>query len=141
MTALSAARLTRERLQPKTRRFNVAAATAIWEGAMVALKTSAGVTTAAGATLATGLTVVGVATATADNRTGAAGALTIDVATGVFLLNNDASDAVTAANIGATVYASDDNTVSATSASSTKSAAGTLFDIDAATGGAWVKFS
>ena len=141
MAALSAARLTRERLQPKGRRFAVAASTAIYEGAMVALKTTSGHTYAQPAATATGLTIVGVAPGTADNSLGAAGAINVDAQTGVFLMDIDATDAVTAADIGATVYATDDHTICKTSASSTKSAAGTLWDIDAATGGAWVKFS
>lgn len=141
MAALQAARLTKERLTPKGRRFAVAAAVAIWQGAIVALKTASGSTYAQGATTATGLTVVGIAGGTADNRTGAAGALSVDVQTGVFLLDIDGSDPVTLANIGATVYATDDHTIAATNGSNTKSAVGTLFDIDAASGGAWVKIS
>ena len=141
MAALAAARLTRERLQPKGRRYAVAAATTIYEGAIVALKTTSGHTYAQGAATATGLTVVGVATGTADNGAGAAGAISVDVSTGVFLLDNDGADPVTLADVGNVVYATDDHTVARTSASSTKSAAGTLWDIDAATGGAWVKFS
>ncbi len=141
MAALTASRLTRERLQPKGRRFAVAASTTIYEGAIVALKTTAGHTYAQGAATATGLTVVGVAAGLADNSLGAAGAISVDVQTGVFLVDIDSGDPVTLADVGATVYATDDHTIARTSASSTKSAAGTLFDIDAATGGAWVKFS
>ena len=113
----------------------------IYGGALVALKTASGHTYAQPAATATGLVIVGVASATADNSAGAAAAISVDVQTGIFLLNNDALDPVAAANIGTTVYATDDNTVAATSASGTKSAAGTLWDIDAATGNAWVKFS
>ena len=141
MAALTAARLTKERLQPKGRRFPVAASTAIYAGAIVALKTTAGHTYAQGAATATGLTVVGVAAGTADNSAGSAAAISVDVATGVFLFDNDANDPVALADLGATVYATDDHTVAKTSATSTKSAAGTLWDIDAATGGAWVKIS
>lgn len=141
MTALQAPRLTREKLTAKGRRFGVAAATVIWQGAMVALKTASGSTYAQAAATATGLAIVGVAAGTADNRTGVAGALPVDVETGVYLMNNDAGDPVTAANVGAIVYATDDNTICATSGGGTKSAAGTLWDLDAATGGAWVKFS
>lgn len=141
MTALQAPRLTKEKLTAKGRRFAVAAATVIWQGAMVALKTASGSTYAQGAATATGLAIVGVATGTADNRTGAAGALAVDVEAGTYLMNVDATDPVTAANIGATVYATDDNTICATNGAGTKSAAGTLWDLDAATGGAWVKFS
>jgi hypothetical protein len=141
MTALQAPRLTKEKLTAKGRRYGVAAGVVIWQGAMVALKTVAGVTSAQAAATAAGLTVVGVATGTADNRTGVAGALNVDAEIGVFLMNVSATDPVTAANIGATVYAVDDNTVSATNGGGTQSAAGVLWDIDAATGLAWVKFS
>ncbi len=139
MTALQAPRLTKTRTTIRTRRFAVAASTVIWQGAMVALATSGGVTLASPATAATGLTIVGLARATADNRTGVAGAITVDVENDVAMMNNDATNPVTAAQIGQSVYAIDDNTVS--SLATGRSAAGVLVELDPVTGNPWVKFT
>jgi hypothetical protein len=140
MAALTTGRLPKVLINRTIRRFPVAASTVCWEGGMVALSGVGAAAVAGPATLAAGLKIVGVADGTADNRLGVAGALSVDATLGVFLMNNDATDPVTIADIGNAVYASDDNTVSKTSASGTKSQAGTLFNIDPA-GGAWVLFA
>ena len=80
---------------------------------------------------------VGVAKKTADNSAGAAGAISVEYERGVFGFNNDAGDPVTLANVNATVFMSDDNTVSKTNGGATKSAAGVLVDVDAQF--AWVR--
>jgi hypothetical protein len=140
MAALTAPRITKMLADKSKRVFPVAAGVVCWEGGMVALSGVGSAAVAGPATAATGLKIVGVADGNADNRLGIAGAVTVDADLGAFLVNNDASDPVTIADIGNAVYASDDNTVSKTSATGTKSQAGTLFAIDPS-GGAWVLFS
>lgn len=133
MVALTAPRLTDER-NPRTRRRPVAAATQIFGGSMVALN---GVNLVPAAATAA-LKVLGVAVATVDNRLGAAGALSADFHNGCFRMDNEATDPLTAADIGAACYASDDHTVARTSASNARPQAGTVFDVDDL--GVWVRF-
>lgn len=134
MTALVKGHIVKERAAPAGRRFSVAAAVVCWEGGLVGLAAGVAKPAAADATL----TIVGMAMATADNRTGLAGAVKVDVRRGVFLVDNDPADPVTAADIGADVYVTDDHTVAKTSASASKPKAGTLFDVDAS-GGVWLE--
>jgi len=140
MAALTTGRIPKQLSDRTKRRFPVAASTVCWEGGMVGLSGVGAAAVAVPMSVATGLKCVGVADGNADNRLGAAGALTVDVDLGAFLMNNDAADPVTIADIGNPVYASDDNTVSKTNGLNTKSQAGVLFDIDP-TGAAWVTFS
>ncbi|MBB4199061.1 hypothetical protein CCR94_16325 [Rhodoblastus sphagnicola] len=140
MAALTAGRLPKVLLNRTWRRFPVAASTVIWEGGMVALSGAGSSAVAVPASASAALKVVGVADGTADNRTGGAGALSADANLGTYLMNNDATDPVTISDIGNTVYVSDDNTISKTSNSGAKPAAGTLFNIDS-TGAAWVTFN
>jgi hypothetical protein len=140
MAALTAGRLPKVLTDRTLRRFPVAAGVVCWEGGMVALSGVGAAAVAGPATLAAGLKIVGVADGTADNRLGVAGAISVDAALGPYLMNNDPADPVTIADINNAVYATDDNTVSKTSASGTKSQAGTLFNIDPS-GGAWVTFA
>jgi hypothetical protein len=140
MAALTTGRLVKQLADKTTRRFGVAATTVCWEGGMVGLSGVGAAAVAVPMSAAANLKCVGVADGTADNRTGVAGALTVDVDLGLFLMNNDANDPVTIADIGNPVYASDDNTVSKTNGGNTKSQAGVLFNIDP-TGAAWVLFS
>lgn len=65
-------------------------------------------------------------------NSGGSGAVTVDVATGSFMLLNGGSggDALTQASIGKTVYVIDSQTVGATSASTTRPVAGVLIAID-----------
>lgn len=84
------------------------------------------------------LKAAGVA-ASGKRNTGAAGAERVDVKKGVHCLANSASaDAITLADIGADCYIVDDQTVAKTSATSTRSVAGKVFDVDAE--GVWVDF-
>lgn len=140
MTALTTGRLPKQLAERSKRRFPVAAATVCWEGGMVGLSGSGAAAVAVPMATSTSLKCVGVADGTADNRLGLAGAVSVDVDLGVFLMNVDASDPVTIADIGNSVYAKDDNTISRTNGSSTRSVAGVLFSIDP-TGAAWVAFS
>jgi hypothetical protein len=115
------------------RALGVKANTKIWQGSIVV--NDAGVA-APGRTAAT-LVALGMALETADNTGGAAGDIKASVRRGTFCFKNSASDAVTAASIGKTVYIVDDETVSGTNAGgNTQSVAGVCFDLDSA--GVWV---
>ncbi len=114
----------------------VAAAKLIYAGSLVARDSSGNATPGAAATTLLG---AGRAEARADNSGGSAGDITVDVRKGVFRFGNSASaDAITRADIGASCYIADDQTVAKTSGSSTRSVAGTVFDVDS--DGVWVKF-
>jgi len=139
MAALTAGRLPKALLNRTSRRFPVKGGIVIWEGGMVALSGVGAAAVAVPASAAAALKVVGVADGTADNRTGLDGAANVSANLGAYLMNNDAADPVTIADIGAPVYVTDDNTIAKTSASGAKPVAGTLFNIDP-TGAAWVKF-
>ena len=71
-----------------------------------------------------------------DNSTGAAGAVNVTVERGVFCFANNGS--VTRAHIGGSAYAVDDQTVAPDDGTSTRSAVGTIRDVDAS--GVWVEF-
>lgn len=114
--------------------FNVAANVKIYAGALVVLdagNAKPGVTAA-------GLFSVGRAEELVDNTGGAAGAKTVKVKRGVFCFENAAADLVSDANIGSPCYVVDDQTVAATHAGNTRSAAGIVRDVDDA--GVWVQF-
>ena len=139
MTALAASRLVKELATAKVRRLPVAANTAIWEGAQVALSGAGAAAVLVPASVSTTLKVIGVAMQDGNNLTGAAGAVSVDVKSGVFLMNNDATDPLTIGDINSPCYASDDNTVSKTNGTNTKSQAGTVWEIDPS-GGVWVRY-
>jgi hypothetical protein len=134
MTALTADRDTPEINRPRTRSLPVAADTKIYAGSLVVLSSGY----AAPGTAAAGLVAVGRAAETVDNKGGAAGAASVTVERGVFrYANSAAGDAIAKADIGATVYIVDDQTVAKTSAANTRSTAGKVWDVDAA--GVWVE--
>lgn len=115
----------------------VAASTRIFGGAMVAINASG--LAVPGATSTT-LKCVGVAERQANNTGGAAGDIRVKVRKGVHLFANSAStDAIALADVGVTCFMVDDQTVAKTNGTSTRSAAGTVFDVDA--DGVWVKFA
>ncbi len=135
MTALSASRNTPERATGDLFSDPVKAASLIHGGALVVLDASGW---AVKASTATGLVVRGVAMAPADNTDGANGAIAVESRRGVFRFANSASgDAITRAEIGDTAYIVDDQTVAKTDGSGTRSAAGTIVDLDAE--GVWVR--
>lgn len=135
MTALAADRTTPYR-DGKEFAFPVAASTKIFAGAIVALNASS--LAVKGAT-ATGLIAVGVAIEQADNSAGGNGAINVKVRRGLWLMGNSASsDAIALADVGATCYIVDDQTVAKTDGSSARSAAGTVRDVNAS--GVWVEF-
>jgi len=131
MTALTADRITARRVGA-AHSDPVAASAILYVGALAVLDASGNL---APGTAATGLTARGVVQADVDNTGGAAGAVTAETVTGVFRFNNNAGD-VTRAFIGKSAYIVDDNTVSSSSATSTRSVAGVIDDVDA--DGVWV---
>ena len=134
MTALSADR-TIVRREGMTFTFPVAASVTCYQGGLAVLDSSGNVKP--GVT-ATGLIPVGVFTAKVDNASGSAGALDADVRPGIFrFVNSAGGDEITAAEVGDTCYLVDDQTVSKTNGSSTRSAAGQIVDVD--TTGVWVR--
>lgn len=75
---------------------------------------------------------------TVDNTGGANGAKTVKIRRKkAFLWKNSAGDAVTQAEMGKTCYIEDDETVSKTNGTGTRSAAGKVAGIDA--NGVWVE--
>lgn len=117
--------------------FPVAAATKIYGGAIVCI-TAAGYATK-GATSTT-LKAVGVSDALADNTNGANGDIKVKTKRGTFKLGNSAStDQITLADVGASAYIVDDQTVAKTNGSNTRSVAGVIRDVDA-DGSVWVEF-
>ncbi|KZX92309.1 hypothetical protein A3718_12120 [Erythrobacter sp. HI0019] len=131
--ALSADRNT-PRKEGDLRRFPVAAATKIFAGALVCLDAAGNATPGA---VATTLTAVGRAEAQADNTGGSAGDVAVDVRKGTFrYANSAAADEISREDIGSTAYVVDDETVALTNGTSTRSAAGTIYDVDAQ--GVWI---
>ncbi|OIO82912.1 MAG: hypothetical protein AUJ90_00415 [Gallionellaceae bacterium CG1_02_60_948] len=112
----------------------IATAKKIFAGSLVAANATGYATP--GAVAAT-LTYLGRAEETVDN-TGADGALSVLVRRGkAFKFANSAADAVTQASMGKVCYIEDDQTVSATSATGARSAAGIVIGVEA--GGVWVQ--
>lgn len=115
----------------------VAANTRIYAGSMVAIN-AAGFAVP-GATSTT-LKAAGVAERRADNSTGAAGDIRVRLRKGAHRFGNSAAaDAIALADIGSVCYMVDDQTVAKTNGTNTRSAAGTVFDVDA--DGVWVNFA
>lgn len=133
MTALAADRDT-PRKDGKLFSFPIKAAKKIYRGAIVVLT---GGYAEPGAT-ALNLTAVGRANDTVDNSAGADGDLNVPVERGVFrFANSAAGDAIALSDVGSTCYIVDDQTVAKTDGTGTRSAAGTIRDVDAA--GVWVE--
>lgn len=134
--ALTADRNTPAR-EATRRQFNVLAAVKIFAGALVMIDANGRAAPGATATAKKG---VGRAAALADNSAGANDAIKADVDVGVFRFkNSSAGDAIAQADIGATCYIVDDETVAKTDGTGTRSAAGIVFDVDSL--GVWVKFA
>ena len=132
MTALTQARNTPER-RGDILAFPVGAASKGYAGSMVVLNAGYAVP---GST-ATGLIAVGRAEEDFDNTSGSSGIITVKVRRGTFKFTNHATDPVTAAQVGADCYIADDQTVAATSATSTRSRAGIVTAIES--DGVWVQ--
>lgn len=113
-----------------------AAASKVLAGTIVVLN-AAGY--AEGATTAAGKTAVGVAEDTVDNSAGSAGDLNVPVRRGVFAFANSAStDEIKLTDVGSTCYLVDNQTVAKTDGSASRSAAGTVRDVN--DDGVWVEF-
>lgn len=119
------------------RAFPVAAATILHAGTIACLNASG--LLVAGA-VATTLRCVGVVPKRIDNAAGAASAVMGEVEAGVFgpFNNSAAGDAIALADVGTTCFIVDNDTVAKTNGSSTRSAAGTVWDVTAE--GVWVRF-
>ncbi|MCE9679610.1 hypothetical protein LZP69_10605 [Shewanella sp. AS1] len=109
----------------------VAAATMIYAGAIVMLDASGN---AVPGTTATGLSARGVAQAQVDNSAGNAGDKSITTRNGCHRFLNDGT--ITRADIGASAYVVDDETVANSDGGTTRSALGTIVDVEAV--GVWV---
>lgn len=132
MAALTAARNTTQMADiPRSPiSYKQKGSTTIYQGSLVVL--NAGY--AAPGTAATSLIAVGRAKKTSVNS-GADGAVEVEVEEGIFKWANAGGDPILAANVGATVYITDDQTVNITATG--KSAAGKCVRLDS--DGAWVK--
>lgn len=134
MTALSTARNTPER-QGDIQSFPVKASVKPIQGGIAVLNGGY----AAPATTATGLIAVGRFEETVDNSTGAAGAVSVRVKSGIFkFANSSSTDLIAQADVGAVCYLVDDQTVAKTSDTNTRSVAGKVVAVDA--DGVWVSF-
>lgn len=134
MSALSAPRNTPER-EGALFSDPVAAAVTCHAGALLVLDASGN---AKPGVAATGLTARGRCEETVDNSAGSAGAQRVRSKAGVFRFANSAStDEITRAEIGDTCYIVDDQTVAKTDDAASRSAAGTVVDVDDA--GVWVR--
>ncbi|WP_289034394.1 hypothetical protein [uncultured Roseibium sp.] len=135
MTALATDRNTRERSGDR-REFPVAASAVIYAGAMAALNASG---FAVPMSTSTTLLAVGRCEGRTDNSGGSNGDLKVRVGVGIYrFANSAAADEITTSDIGKTCYGVDDQTVALTDGTGTRSAAGTIFDVDAQ--GVWVDF-
>lgn len=113
----------------------VAANVKIYAGSLVCLDASGNAVP--GATSTT-LKARGVAQEQIDNTGGAAGDQRIETRRGLWQFANSASaDLIARADIGSPCYIVDDQTVAKTSATNTRSVAGTIRDVDSA--GVWVE--
>lgn len=112
----------------------VAAATHIFAGALACLDANGNLVP--GSTSTT-LKARGRAEENVDNSAGAAGDKSAKTRKGVFQFANDGTDTIDRTHIEGTAYIVDDETVAATDGTGTRSAAGTIVDVDAQ--GVWVR--
>ena len=136
MAALTAPRKTLARTG-EIREPGVKAGARIFQGAMAGVDANG---LAVPMSAATTLKCLGRAEETADNAGGGDNAVRCRIAAGYFCwANSSAGDALTRADIGATAYAVDDQTVAKTNGTNTRSAAGVVFDVTSE--GVWIKHS
>lgn len=115
---------------------SVAGSKRIYAGSIVARDANGYATPGAASTTLLG---IGRAEAQADNSSGADGDISVDVRKGVFrYVNSAGGDEISNADIGSDCYMVDDQTVSKTDGTGTRSVAGRIFDVDP--DGVWVKF-
>ena len=136
MPAATQARDTHKRLGNQLT-LAMAAATRIWGGTIVCVNASG---LAVPGITSTTLKAVGQAEATADNLTGIASALSVNVERDGWYRfgNSSAGDQIVQADVGADCFIVDDQTVAKTNGTSTRSVAGVVRDVD--TQGVWISF-
>lgn len=141
MTALAAARNTPQmgtQVMVECLSVPVAASTKIYQGALVGLD-SAG-RAVAGTSNATARSILGRARALADNSSGAAAAISVEVERGCFkFANSSSTDALTSVDVGQPCYVVDDQTVARTPGTGTapRMVAGMVMGVDS--DGVWVQ--
>ena len=115
----------------------VEASTKLFGGGIVVINASGNAVK--GAANQNALRAAGLAADPVDNSAGAAGAVNVDIRRDTSrLVNGTAADLLTRADIGATCYVIDDQTVGKTNGSSSRAVAGIVRDVDA--DGVWVEF-
>ena len=107
--------------------FKVSTGVTIYKGALVAINASG---FAVPGTISTTLIAVGVAEQTVVAGAAASGTYSVNVRRGTFPFFNLGGDALTQADVGKTCFITDDQTVSKTSATNTKSNAGVFWGFD-----------
>lgn len=114
----------------------VKAAVLIYAGALACIDSTTGY--AVPGSTATTLLPQGCAISRADNSAGANAAINVDIARGVFKLDNSPAggDFISEANVGASWYIADDHTAALTNGSATRSLGGKIMFIDP-DGGIW----
>lgn len=134
MTATTEGRMTLRRDADQFS-FPVKGATKVPAGVLAAIDTT-GMLVNAGATAT--LKVVGVTESDADNTAGADGAISGQVRRGCYqFANSSSTDQITLADVNASCYVVDNQTVAKTSNSSARPVAGVIRDVD--TNGVWVQ--
>ena len=135
MVALTKDRSTKQRIGDE--RIGAIAATGLIFAGALLMRNAAGFVLP-GAT-ATGMVGIGRAEEQIDNSAGADGDARVRVMGGIYrYANSAAADEIASANIGDLAYIVDDQTVALTNGTGTRSAAGTIHDVD--TLGVWVRF-
>lgn len=131
MAALTAARSTKRKISSESPMISgmavpVKAATKCIQGGIAVLDTGV----AAPGRTATGLVAIGIFEDTADNTSGATGAINARVRRGTFkFAAGGGADAIVQANVGAPCYIIDDQTVGLTDGNGTRSYAGAIAEI------------
>jgi hypothetical protein len=105
----------------------------IYKGSLVATDAT-GYAIAGAGLAATGLKIWGIAMKTVVSGAAASGTFSVDVEQGDYIFANLGGDPVAQADIGAGVFADDDQTIRKTSNTSTRSACGQFRGFDAVTG-------
>jgi hypothetical protein len=100
----------------------------VYKGALVCIDTADGY--GIPGTISTTLIPVGIALATVVTGVAASGTYSVDCRRGLFPFVNLGADPVAQADVGKTVFVTDDQTISKTSATATKSNAGVFWGFD-----------
>lgn len=138
MTAIANADRNTKRRLTLQRSYPVAASVLIYEGAIVSIDASGNARPARSGTLTD--RVVGRAIARADNSTGLAGAIRVEVDADSICcyVNSAGNDAIAATDIGRSCFVVDDQTLALTDGSGARPVAGKIHDVTS--DGVWVDF-